>query len=101
MPKTADNPLDRVIRRGAKLNQRGFTLYSMKMLHPPRPRIVISQKIDKRSVVRNRLRRQIRAILDRALPPNRAVVIIVRRELLGLSFTELQARFQSVLTQLQ
>lgn len=98
MPKAADSVLDRVTRRGVKLSRRGFTLYYLRLLNPPTPRIVISSKIDKRATVRNRLRRQIRSILKAATPHHRAIVVIVRRELLGLTFAELRSEFDKVLT---
>ncbi|MFA5010141.1 MAG: ribonuclease P protein component [Patescibacteria group bacterium] len=101
MVLAANNLLDRVTRRGTKFNRRGFALYYLKVLDPPRPRIVISQKIDKRAVVRNRLRRQIKAILSGADLGRRAVVIIVRKELLALSFSELKTELGQVLTQIQ
>jgi ribonuclease P protein component len=101
MPKAVDSVLDRVTRRGIRLSRRGFTLYYLKLLHPPSPRIVISQKVDKRAVVRNRLRRQIRSILQASGLTNRAMVVIVRRELLGTPFIELKAEFGKVLTQVK
>lgn len=101
MVLVAADILDRVTRRGTKFSRRGFTLYYLKVLNPPRPRIVISQKIDKRAVVRNRLRRQIRSILSGADLNRRAIVVIVRKELLALSFQELKTEFGRVLNQIQ
>lgn len=101
MPKAANDVMDRVTRRGTRFSRRGFVLYCLKVLRPPRPRIVISQKVDKRATVRNRLRRQIREIISKAQLTNRAVVIIVKKELLDLTFAELKQLLGSTLSQLQ
>ena len=100
MPKAANDVIDRVTRRGTRLNRRGFVLYYLKALRPPRPRIVISQKVDKRATVRNRLRRQIREIINKAQPANRAIVVIVKKELLEISFTELKKSLVATLAQI-
>jgi len=101
MPKAVESVSDRVTRRGTKLSQRGFTLYYLKLLNPPRHRIVISQKIDKRATVRNHLRRQIRSILSQTGLANRALVIIVRKELLGTPFAALKAELMRAIDQIQ
>ncbi len=100
MPKAANDVMDRVTRRGTRVSRRGFVLYYLKILHPPRPRIVVSQKVDKRATVRNRLRRQIREIIKGAQVTNRAVAVIVKKELLELSFAELKKTLGSILSQI-
>lgn len=90
MPQAPDDVFDRVIRRGARVNRPGLTLYSLKLLHPPRPRIVISQKIDKRATARNRLRRQLRAVIRQYPVANRALMVIVRKELADRTYAELK-----------
>lgn len=100
MLKAANDVIDRVTRRGTRLNRRGFVLYYLKALHPPRPRIVISQKVDKRAVIRNRLRRQIRDIISGTRLTNRAIVVIVKKELLEISFAELKKSLVAILTQI-
>jgi len=101
MPRVSDDVLDRVTRRGIRISRRGFTLYYLKFLNPPAPRIVISQKVDKRAVVRNRLRRRIRAIVQTYRLPNRALVIITRKELVALTYPELKQQVGDVLGQIQ
>lgn len=100
MSQVSGDIYDRITRRGARVSRRGFTLYALKLLNPPRPRIVISQKVDKRAVVRNRLRRRIRAIIQRHAPTHRALVIITRKELLDLSFAELTQALAPILSSL-
>jgi len=100
MPKAAEDVLDRVTRRGTRLSRPGFTLYYLKLLSPPRPRIVISHKVDKRATVRNRLRRQISTLLRQAKLTNRAIVVIVRKELLALSFAELKSELGQALNRI-
>lgn len=101
MPASADDVLDRAIRRGTKFSRRGFTLYVLKAFRPPAPRIVISQKVDKRAVVRNKLRRRIRSILAKENLTSRAIVIITRKELISLSYPQLRAELNPVLTQIK
>jgi ribonuclease P protein component len=101
MPKAANDVMDRVTRRGTRLSRRGFALYYLKTLRPPRPRIVISQKVDKRATVRNRLRRQIREIIKSAQLTNCAIVIITKKELLDLSFAELKQLLGNTLSQIK
>ncbi len=100
MPRAANDVMDRVTRRGTRLSRRGFALYYLKILHPPHPRVVISQKVDKRATVRNRLRRQIREIIKSAQLTNCAVVIIVKKELLESSFAELKKSLLATLAQI-
>jgi len=101
MPRVSDDVLGRVTRRGVRISRHGFTLYYLKLLNPPAPRIVISQKVDKRAVVRNRLRRRIRAIIQTRALTNRALVVITRKELIALTYPELKQQIGSALHQIQ
>ncbi len=100
MSATTNTVADRVMRRGIRINRRGFVFYYLKILHPPRPRIVVSQKIDKRATARNRLRRQIREIIRQVGPKNRAIAIITRKEILEMSFTEIKRTLTEILTRI-
>lgn len=87
--KASPSALDYVMRRGVRAHGPGFTLYYKTVTGNPRPRIVISQKVDKRAVVRNRIRRRVRAALSPHLAPGRGIVVVCRPEAATLPAVEL------------
>lgn len=69
---------------------------------PSRFGISISQKVSKRAVVRNRIKRQIRAILREFLPQlrvGRRLVISVRPNAVGCEYQEFLRELRKLLTQ--
>ncbi|MBD1911133.1 MULTISPECIES: ribonuclease P protein component [unclassified Leptolyngbya] len=69
---------------------------------PSRFGISISQKVSKRAVVRNRIKRQIRAILREFLPHlqvGRRLVISVRPNAVGCEYQEFLRELRKLLTQ--
>ena len=62
--------------------------------------IVVSTKVDKRSVVRNKVRRQYREICKKFLSrlPACDIALMVSKPALELSFVEMQERLEQVLT---
>ena len=92
--------MDEVARKGRSIRRPSFTIYYAPTPKPPRPRIVISQKVDKRSTVRNRLRRQIREILRGIAIVNLALVVIVKKEAVILEFAALRDQLKSALAKL-
>lgn len=68
-------------RRPSALPLEGVKQSALNSREPPRIGISISQKVSKRAVVRNRIKRQLRAILRGLLPhlqPGWDLVIVVR-----------------------
>lgn len=69
---------------------------------PPQIGISISQKVSKRAVVRNRLKRQVRAIMRGFLPqlrPAWKLVISVRPNAVGCEYPEFLRELSKLLTQ--
>ena len=94
MSKSANNALDKIARRGQSVRGPGFVIYYNRIFKPSTPRIVISGKVDKRAVIRNKLRRQIKNIIDDANFSNIGLVVIVNKEILGFGFQALKQNFQ-------
>lgn len=71
------------------------------MLPPTRVGLSIGQKVSKRAVVRNRIKRQIRAIFRQFLPDLAAgwrLVIVVRPEAVGCESSEFLQELKQLLT---
>lgn len=96
MTKSIQSDLDRISRRGRRVFKPGFTLYYGSLPYSPKPRIVISSKIDKRSVVRHRIKRRIRHILQEVKPQNLGIVVIVNKQILDQDFPHLKSSLFSV-----
>lgn len=92
--------MDEVVRKGRSIRRPAFTVCYVTTPKPPSPRIVVSQKVDKRATVRNRLRRQIREILRKLPIVNLALVVIVKKEAVTLEFTALRDRLQETIGKL-
>jgi ribonuclease P protein component len=65
----------------------------------PRFVIVVSTKVDKRAVVRNKIRRQYREICKMFIPGLSAcdIALLVSKPALGLSFQEMRERLEKTL----
>lgn len=83
--------LDRVMRRGRRVFAPGLVVYTLPLGYPTKPRIVVSQKVDKRSVVRHKIKRQLRHILQSLSLGNLGVVVVTKKEILERPFPELVA----------
>jgi ribonuclease P protein component len=74
---------------------------SVKLL-PTRFGVAVSQKVSKRSVVRNRIKRQLRAICRQLLPeivPGFDVVIIVRSSAVGCDYPKFLQELKQLLVE--
>jgi ribonuclease P protein component len=89
--------LDRVMRRGRRVFAPGVVVYFAPLSQPTKPRIVVSQKVDKRSVVRHKIKRQLRHILQGLHLGNLGVVVVTKKEILDRSFAELHKTMGSLL----
>lgn len=97
MTKSANSVLDKIVRRGRSVRGPGFVVYYGPIANKLNPRIVVSGRIDKRAVVRNRLRRQLRDILKLKDFNNLGLVVIVRKEILSFNFQALKQNFLKAL----
>lgn len=85
------------MRRGKRVAGPDFTVYYLELSGAPRPRIVVSQKVDKRAVVRNKIRRRLRSILNQILPSSTGLVIIARPSIRHLSYQLLKQKLTKML----
>lgn len=83
--------LDRVMRRGRRVFAPGLVIYTLPLGYPTKPRIVVSAKVDKRSVVRHKIKRRIRHILQSLDRGNLGIVVVTKKEILERTFPELIA----------
>ena len=85
---------EKIFRQGKGYRVNGLTIKSLARKQSfSRFGLVIGNKVAKKAVTRNRLRRQIRAILRAHLTdikPGLDVVLIAKPSLLGLSYQELE-----------
>lgn len=83
------NMFDTIRLKGARVSSSAFSVYYKDMGVALKPRIVVSQKIDKRATVRNRLRRQIREIL-KPLSPSLGLIVITKKSVLERDFSAMR-----------
>lgn len=92
---------DAVYQRGFRRGSRCFTLRVLKRPEQPtRIGISISRKVSKRAVVRNRIKRQIRAILRIFLPRTKSgfsIVIGVRIEAVECDYSQFLQELEQLL----
>jgi ribonuclease P protein component len=99
-----------VYRRGSRCHGAHLTLRALSVkgteevqtLMPTRFGISISQKVSKRAVVRNRVKRQIRAALRQMLPrilSGWCVVIVVRPTAVGCNYDEFLRELEQLLVE--
>lgn len=65
---------------------------------------VVSTKVDKKAIVRNRIKRQLRAAVQELLPqiiPGFDVIIIVKKSALDLEFSEIVKQLQFALSKIR
>lgn len=87
-----------VTRRGRRVFRPGLAIYSLPLALSLKPRIVVSQKVDKRSVVRHKLKRRIRHILSSVNLGKLGVVVITKREALDLPYLDLRKHLTTALS---
>jgi ribonuclease P protein component len=95
------HPLDLVVRRGLRINRSAFTVYFKLLRETYRPRIVVSQKTDKRATVRNQLRRRIRGVLQNYPTTNIGLVIICHPPIIKLLAGQLRQELVTVFDKLK
>ena len=81
-----------------------FCFGGAELLPPTRFGITVSQKVSKRAVVRNRLKRQVRAAIKHFLPllkPGFWVVINLRPEAVECEYGEILRELEELLTKLE
>ncbi|MCU0551536.1 MAG: ribonuclease P protein component [Leptolyngbya sp. Prado105] len=92
---------DAVYQRGFRRGSRCFTLRVLKKPEQPTQiGISISKKVSKRAVVRNRIKRQIRAILRNFLPRTKSgfsIVIGVRIEAVECDYSQYLQELEQLL----
>ena len=98
--KSDQSALEQIMRRGRRVFGLGFVLYYGPAAHPLPPRIVVSQKVSKLATRRHLLKRRIRDIVRRSGRTNFGIVIITKKELADLPFTELASRIGSGLARI-
>lgn len=69
---------DRVRRQGKRVQGSCFTIYGFKTSSPLKPRIVVPLKVDKRSTVRNKVKRRIRDIISKGAAKELGLIVIVK-----------------------
>ncbi|NDJ18665.1 ribonuclease P protein component [Myxacorys almedinensis] len=95
---------DAVYRHGLRCSSRCFTVRALRLkgeLAPSRIGISISKKVSKSAVVRNRIKRQIRAGLRQLLPrlaPGWDVVIGVRFQVIECDYFQFLQELEQLLT---
>ena len=93
--------INEIARKGRRSGNEAFVIYVLESKTAgSRSAIVVSKKVDKRAVVRNRLRRQITEILrenfaEIARPVD--VVIYVRPKIKNFNFNQLRTSLKNVL----
>lgn len=97
MSAKVQSELDLVARRGRRVFAPGLVVYTLPLRKPAKPRIVVSQKVDKRSVVRHKVKRQLRHILSRLTLGNIGVVVVTKKEILDINFAQLREQLSRIL----
>lgn len=93
--------LDRVMRRGRRVFQPCFVLYYLPLPTSPKPRIVVSSKVDKRSVVRHKIKRRVRHILARQNTQGFGVVLLMNKSALAEPFAKLSGSISFAISQMR
>lgn len=75
--------------KGTRVSSGAFSVYYKDVGKKVSPRVVISLKIDKRAVVRNRIRRQIKEIL-RDISPTLGIIVIIKQLVLKKDYQEMK-----------
>lgn len=101
MPKKPSE-YDLLMRKGYRASVPALTLIWMPTRSDLSPRIVISHKVDKRSTVRNKIRRRLRYALGRLnLPKFIGIGIVVRKSILEMTYKDLFAVLTRLTSRIQ
>jgi len=97
--------INSILRRGRYENRRGLAVYTQPSENPEsRVAVVVSKKVDKRAVRRNKLRRQIseamRALLMGVEKPN-DFVILTKPEIIKMDFKDIKNGLEGILKSLK
>lgn len=104
LPKLKRKDFERIFREGKKISSPEFTIYwqkNQKILS--RWAIIVSQKLSKKAVIRNKLKRQLREILRKEGKEIKGfdLIIIPRPLLLEKNFSDLQEILRENLKQIK
>lgn len=93
----------RIINQGSKISSQHFTMFWTNSVDTYHIGVTISKKVSKLAVVRNRLKRQIVAILDNDFNKNNKIdlIIIPKASTLELNFQELKKEINKCLDKLE
>ena len=98
---TSKKDFTRIFKGGRSVNGRGIGLkYFPSGLEMSRFAFVVSTKVSKKAVVRNKLKRQMREIIHGVLKdvkPGVDMVIIARKEAIDMEFAEMTGSMQKIL----
>lgn len=93
--------LDRVMRRGRRVFQPCFVLYYLPLPTSPKPRIVVSSKVDKRSAVRHKVKRRVRHILAKHNLQGFGMVFLMNKSSITEPFAKLSGSIGYALHQIR
>ena len=77
-----------------------FSIYYKKISPPPQLAVVVSKKVSPKAVKRNIIKRRFRAAFIKStgeISNNLKVVVVVRKEVLGKSYKDIEESFQGAL----
>lgn len=77
-----------------------FNLYYKNIFPPPQILVTISNRVEKKAVVRNRLRRQIQEVFKEiigSLHSSAKIVIVVHKEIIGKDYYNIKQEIESAI----
>jgi len=98
--RSAPDIWEKIRRQGRRVYGPDLTVYGMKLTSAPTPRIVVPLKVDKRSTVRNKIKRQLREILRKTDVRDLGLVVIVKPSVVGTPFKSLNQDLNKILKNL-
>lgn len=100
-----DKEIKRLVQKGKTFFLPQFIIkYQVVTGSVPQIGFVISTRVDKRAVVRNKLKRRLREIVRKLLPDlekNYAILVIAKKSALGLKFEELKKQLIFAFTKMR
>lgn len=93
---------DRLFQKGKRFNSKDLCCYYLKGTQKePRLAVVVSKKISKRAVDRNRIKRKIRALVlknkEEISYTRNDILILAKSEILKSTFRDLERQFENLL----
>ncbi|MFC1632757.1 ribonuclease P protein component [Patescibacteria group bacterium] len=96
--------IDRIFKEGRRFHSKDATIHVSwekdGVEYPPRGTIVVSKKVAKKATDRNRIKRQVRSIIESIideLPANLLFIIVVRSDFAGKTYQEIEAEIYTLL----